>query len=184
MLRLLRRYQDSIIGVAPTALFLVGILVLQQHYDYVRTSIDKTVAGLETGTMYVLERGNTAQAGETVEYSSKKIKHHKYFRRIAAGPGAIFSITGTGYTLDGKAHDADAAWRDEAAKEAKNQGDELTIPANHVLIINTDFDSKSSYTNWAFEILPRQQIQSRITRVLFSREITRIGERVAAIANE
>ena len=54
----------------------------------------------------------------------------------------------------------------------------LVVPADHVLVVNTEFSARLKSENRAFEVRPRDSFIATVTRVLFSRDLARIGERV------
>lgn len=175
----LDRHRDTIRGLLPTFIFLATAFAISLKYDYLRTSIDKTVTGLLPATIYLLQHDSKACADDVVEYSSKRPGARSYIRRIAATSGALFSFTEAGYALDGKPFAMQQGWREKALGESKDQGT-LDIPLGSVLIVNTEFDPQRPYTNWAFEILPRTQIKSVVTHILVSRDVSKLGERIAA----
>ena len=179
MKRLLSRYSDLIYGVAPLVLTLIAIFLVQRHYGYVRTSIDKTVASLQTGTMYLLDRTAPPCAGDAILFASEKMKGRMYYRRISGVTGVQFNLSELGYELEGKSVTMHTAWREKAAQEARELTGAVRVPDGHVLIVNDDYDAKSAYNNWAFEILPRKFIRAMVTHILFSRQPSQIGERVA-----
>jgi hypothetical protein len=177
MKRFYDRYRDTLLGVAPVLIVLAGIFALQRVYGYVITSFDDPVAGLDAGTMYVVKYDVPPCVGDAARFRRPGAGSILFLRRVVAGPGATFTLTDTGYAIDGKPVAMDALWRAKAAVEA-GAASSLTIPSNHVLVINTSFKALSKTDNWAFAIVPRDGFVSTVTRVLFSRDLTRIGERV------
>lgn len=173
---MLKRYRETLFGIAPILVIVGGVAILQKgFYDYLRTSIDKTVTGLAPATMYLLDHRHQPCVGEVVRYKSKKMKGFGYYKIIAAGSGSKFSVSETGYVLDGQSKDMPEAWVKKAQAEGGENGKTFEIPASDVLIINTEFDGESKRRNWAYEILPRTNIETTVTRVIFSREMSDIG---------
>lgn len=178
MKRLAGRYRDTVFGLAPTLLVLLGVVLLQQRFAYLRTSFAATVSGLETGTMYLRQRGYTACLGDVVHFTSPA-RSSRYYTVVAADAGAVFAIGESGYSVDGAFQVMSAEWREKAMREAVN-GATLTVPPNHILVVNRQFDPAKPYTNWAFEVVPRTEIVDTVTHILFSRDLSRIGERIAS----
>jgi hypothetical protein len=177
MKRFYARYRDTLLGVAPVVIVLAGVFALQRVYGYVITSIDDPVAGLDANTMYVIKYDLPPCAGDAARFRRADAGSKLYIRRIVAGPGATFAVTDDGYAVNGKAVAMDAAWRAKAAAEA-GAASSLVIPADHVLVVNTEFSARSKSENWAYEVRPRDSFVATVTRVLFSRDVTRIGEPV------
>jgi len=184
MRRFLSRYWESLLGITPMLLIFAGISLANWNYDYVRTSIDKTVAGLKPATIYLLNRRHSPCVGEVIWYKSKKVVGYGYYRTVAAQTGAVFDISEAGYLLNGKLNEMEKTWVNKATSEAKNQNGAISIPEGHLLIINTEFDPKSERRNWGYEVLPSSQIYATVTHVLFSRDLSRIGTRVSRNADE
>lgn len=54
------------------------------------------------------------------------------------------------------------------------------MPEGYVLFVNTDFGNGMPNDTWAFEIAAQSRITDTVTRILFARDLCRIGEPMVA----
>lgn len=158
---------------------LVVVAAIQWRFDYVRTSVDKTVAGLEVAKLYLLDRDYRPCAGDVARYRSK-LTGYPYFGRVAAAPGAALSLASDGYIISGTTYPKDASWIARAKEQLGAAASHVDVPDGHVLIVNSEFAADSKREDWAYEILPVEQIEGTLTHILLARDLRRIGERVTA----
>jgi len=166
----------TIRGLAPWFMLFGVLFLLNNRYDYVRTSLTDTVEGFETRTMYLRQVGTDFCVGDMVHFRSAH-RRSKYFKKVAAEAGAVLKLTDTGYLIGETTVPMDAKWLAKADEEL-GESTELTVPAGQVLFVNPEFEADGEYNNWAIETVPRKNITDRVSHILFSRDLSRIGEKV------
>ncbi len=170
------RTNDTIRGLAPYLLFFVALFLLGQRFDYVRTNLTKTADGLETRTMYLRQVGADFCVGDMVRFLSVNRRSGTY-SEVIAEEGSVFSLTDTGYRVDQKTKTMTAEWLVKAGLEM-GENETLTIPLEYVLFINSEFETTRKSKFWAFEIVHRENVKDHVSHILFSRDLSRIGEKV------
>jgi len=136
---------DTARGIAPWIVGLAAFYLITSQVTYLRTKMDVTVTGLETGTIYLRQKKSGFCVGD----------------------------------IDGAAVAMPVEWRAMAQVEMADR-EVLTVPEGHVLFINPDFDAEKRYNFWAFETVPQSKIRSRVSHILLSRDLSRIGEQVGS----
>ena len=170
------RTNETIRGLVPYLLFFVVLFLLNQRFDYVRTNLTKTADGLETRTMYLRQVGADFCVGDMVRFRSANRRSGIYSEVIAA-EGSVFSLTDTGYQIDEKTKTMTAEWLVKARLEM-GENETLTVPAGYVLFTNSEFETTRKSKFWAFEVVPRENVTDRVSHILFSRDLSRIGDKV------
>jgi len=170
------RNDETVRGIAPWVLSILALIIFLQNFTYLRTSLDETVEGLESRTMYVQNKRSGFCVGDMVHFRSSA-RSSKYFRTVAAESGAVFSLDAAGYQIDGVTVPMPVEWRAKAELEM-NEQESLTVPEGHILFVNPEFEAEKAYNFWAFDTVPRSRVTDRISHILFSRDLSRIGEPV------
>jgi len=169
---------DTARGIAPWIIGLAAFYLITSQVTYLRTKMDATVTGLETGTIYLRQKKSGFCVGDIMQFRSLA-RSSSYFRTVVADSGATFGLDDTGYQIDGAAVAMPVEWRAMAQVEMADR-EVLTVPEGHVLFINPDFDAEKRYNFWAFETVPQSKIRSRVSHILLSRDLSRIGEQVGS----
>lgn len=167
---------QTVRGLVPYLALVLVLFLINQRYDYQRTGLDDTIDGLEPRTLYLRKVGAEFCAGDIVTFRSAERKQ-KYYRKVIAGSGSIFSLTDNGYQINEATQPMGLTWLVKARLEMGDR-DSIEIPSGHVLFVNTEFATKSQTNFWAFETVPRENVTERFSHILFSRDFSRIGERV------
>ena len=167
---------DTVRGLVPWAAVLLALFVVTQRYTIVQSSFTETVEGLETRELYLRDRASEICVGDMVRYRSAE-RRSKYFKKVMADAGAVFSLTNTGFRIGETDHLMPPDWLAKA-REQMGERPALTVPDGDVLFVNPEFESNIDYSNWAFETAPRDNITDRVSYVLFSRDFSRIGDKV------
>lgn len=170
------RTDDTIRGMTPWIIIVMALIIFLQFFTYLRTDLEKTVEGLEPRTMYLQQRRSGFCAGDMVYYRSSN-RSSKHYKTVIAESGAIFSLDAAGYQIDGVAVPMPVEWRAMAELEMGERGP-LTVPEGHILFVNPEFEAQKKYNFWAFETVPRGKVTDRVSHILFSSDLSRIGERV------
>lgn len=165
-------------GVSPWLGFIVLCAALQYQFKPLTTDFNHTVKGLETRTIYARQKAGTICPADVVTFTAGA-KETRYIRRVTASEGQVFSLTASGYMIDGKPFAADSGWVEAARPQFGNRSS-LTVPKRHYLVVNSEFGRKEGKNAWAFYLVPRAHIENQITYVLFSRDFSQIGHRLGA----
>jgi hypothetical protein len=172
---------ETLRGLAPSLLFVFALILLNQRYDYIRTSLTKTVEGFETQTMYLRQIGADFCIGDMVKFRSverrARFSSFKYYRKVIAGGDTVLTLTGTGYRIGDTDFPMSADWSVKARKTNDGQT-ELTVPPDYFLFVNPDFKAGDKYNDWALETVPRDNVIERVSHIMLSRDFSRIGEKV------
>jgi len=172
------RTDDTVRGIAPWMLGILILTIFLQHFTYLRTNLEETVEGLETRTLYLQQKRSGFCVGDTVRFRSLA-RPSLYFKTIVAESNAVFSLDDLGYQIDGRTVPMPVEWRAMAELEMGGR-ETMTVPEGHVLFVNPEFDPEEKYDFWAFETVPRSKVRDRISHILFSRDLSRIGEPVGS----
>ena len=167
---------DTVRGLAPWLLLILLMIAFNQRYDYVRTDLVKTVDGFEPRKLYLQQVGSGFCVGDMVQFRSVE-RSSKYFKKVMADSGAILTLTDNGYRIDETDYPMSAEWLAKA-REEMGERTSITVPANQVLFVNPEFATDKKYDFWAFETVPRENVRDWVSHVLFSRDFSRIGEKV------
>ena len=167
---------DAARGLASWVILIAVLVLINQRYDFVRTSVAKTVEGLETRELYLRQIGSGFCVGDIVRFRSAE-RRSSYFRKVMAEAGSVLTLTESGYRIDKTDAPMETEWTGKARAEMGDAGD-LTVADGHILFVNADFDATKDYNNWAFETVPRESVTDWVSHVLFSRDFSRIGDKV------
>ncbi|MCV0429040.1 MAG: hypothetical protein K5905_26595 [Roseibium sp.] len=168
--------RQTIIGVSPWAIFIAASAMFQYLVNPLYTSFDRTIDGLETKTIYARQTGGKICVGDMVTFRAADTGT-RYIRRIAAGEGQLFSVSPQGYLIDDVAFLADAKWLEVARKQLGNERS-IVLPKDHYLIVNSEFGWDRVGGEWAYAVVSSANILNRVTYVLVSRDLSRIGDRL------
>ena len=171
--------KETVFGAGIWLLVFIAFALLRFQYDYLTTSFDQTVAGLETRTTYLERITSEACAGDIVNYRSPSLER-RYIREVEASAGSSFQVLDNGYSIDGTVIEKHENWTQSARQIIGNQT-AITISNGQSLIINSEFDPSSERNTWPFEIIENKQIREKITHILFSRDLFKIGSRVGNV---
>lgn len=156
-------------------LFIVLYLALVWRVDFLQTSFDRTVAGLRTNTLYFMRDVGTVCRDDIVKFRSKERKA-RYIRKVAGSKGDDFRLLNHGYQINGIRFEQDEDWLSAAGKKLADV-ESLIVPDKHVLIVNSEFGTGEK-NSWPFDILPEEAVSRRITRIVFSRDLSLIGQSI------
>lgn len=164
------------IGLAPRLMFFAITALLLRLLDPLNTNFEQTIEGLETRSIYARQDASAYCAGDVVEFHETE-STRIFFRNVSAVGGQVFSLTMQGYAIDDAASAADENWL-AAAQVRFGDRSVIKVPENHYLIINSEFGRDYRSNEWAFDVVPLANIRKRVTHILVSRDLSRIGSRV------
>ncbi|SFT76880.1 hypothetical protein SAMN05444141_103260 [Pseudovibrio denitrificans] len=169
--------RENLLGITPWIAFFGALMLLGRFYDTLPTSFDKTLTGLEPRSVYLQMKGNNACVGDVVFFRSLEKKAF-YVRQVSASSGDIFHITPTSYAINEQSFTHSPKWQEAALKQSNGKTD-ITIPEEHYLIVNRDFGADWAKNDWAYEIIPQAQIRKRVTHIIFTPNLSRVGEKIS-----
>ena len=172
------RTNDTARGITPWVIGLLALYVLASQVTYLRTNMERTVTGLEPGTMYLRQKRAGFCIGDVVRALSAE-RRESFYAPVAAEAGAEFSLTESGYSLNGQDEVLGADWQ-MVVREKMGDTATLIVPEDHVFFINSQFDPDVSFNNWAFESVPRRLVRDRVSHILLAHDWSRIGEPVGS----
>ena len=173
---------DTVRGIAPYVLGIAALVALGWNYGYARTGAIVGTPGLEPHTVYLSRTVDNICAGDAVRYRRPGRLTGSRYGRVEAEAGATVAVEEAGFRVN------DIFWAlneilVEASRLSAEKGTEPVrereVPEGHVLVVRRFGETAEGAPAWMFEMMPRENIRSRITHVLFSRDLSRIGEQVA-----
>ena len=164
---------EELRGIVPHLLAAALLAPLVWQMERLIVKPGRFVTGLEHRTLYNIRDDQRICAGYVVRHRSEPLGRTITIQ-VAAEEGAVLTLAADGYALDGAAHRTDATWR-ERARATLGESTSLTVPEGHLLLINVDPHLYPGGDRWAFEIVPREAITKRVSRVLFSLDPAQIG---------
>ena len=165
----------TLIGLLPSLLVIIAVVLVQFRYDYVRSGTRSASPGLETAKIYLQDMRRTPCVGDVVRFRSGE-RRFLYFRPVFGVTGDQFKILKNGYTINGKLTETGESWVSLARKQVSGATEAMTVPAGKWLVINQAYKADRETNNWAYEFVPTKNIKSTLTHILVARDLTRIGE--------
>lgn len=182
----LNRVTKTIKLIFTSLLLMLAVNFIFIPHSFLHTSPFETVKGFEKNTLYTLFNPAKRRirqllpyvcSGDVIKFRSRA-NRRKFFRVVTGSEGNTFKLTENGYQINGKRTDKSSTWLEQAKSEWEVNPVFKPIGENEFLVVNTEFGKDLKYNDWAYEIVRFSDIKFVAENIIFSRDFSKIGERV------